>query len=118
MNMAQTAQNPNIRVFWPAGPNGERTTFALPYYVALVKGAPHAESGKKLIDFLLAKDAQATLSTIAWGLPVRTDVTPTDANFKTMHELMDGVKVWTPDWAAVLKDLEADVSRWHEVTGS
>ncbi len=118
MNMAQTAQDPNIQVFWPAGKDGEKTTFALPYYISLVKGAPHSENGKKLIDFLLSKEAQSQLSTIAWGLPVRSDVQPTDENFKTMHELMKDVKVWNPDWSAVLKDLDADVSRWHSVTGS
>lgn len=118
MNMAQKAQDPNIEVFWPAGPQGEKTTFALPYYVALVKGAPHSDNGKKLIDFLLSKEAQGQLSTIAWGMPVRTDVQPTDDNFKKMHELMQDVKVWNPDWSAVLKDLDADVSRWHSVTGS
>ncbi|MGN6550682.1 MAG: 2-aminoethylphosphonate ABC transporter substrate-binding protein [Pararhizobium sp.] len=118
MNMAQTAQNPNIKVFWPANAKGQKTTFALPYYIALVKNAPHPENGKKLIDFLLSKQAQSQLSTIAWGLPVRSDVKPTDENFKTMQNLMKGVKVWHPDWNAVLKDLDADVSRWHSVTGS
>ena len=55
MNMSQMADNPNIRVFWPAGPDGKRSTFALPYYVGLVKGAPDADNGKKLIDFLLSQ---------------------------------------------------------------
>ncbi len=118
MNMAQTAQNPNIQVFWPAGPKGEKTTFALPYYVALVKNGPHSDNGKKLIDFLLSKKAQSDLSTIAWGLPVRSDVKPTDDNFKTMNDMMKDVTVWHPDWSAVLKDLDSDVSRWHSVTGS
>ena len=36
MNMSQMADNPNIQVFWPAGPDGKRSTFALPYYVGLV----------------------------------------------------------------------------------
>ena len=117
MNMVQAVDNPNIRVFWPAGPNGERSTFALPYYVALVKGAPHSDAGKKLIDFLLSKDAQSTLSTVAWGMPVRSDVTPSDANFTAMHKAMDGVVVWQPDWADVLKNLDADVARWQQATG-
>jgi len=49
MNIAQMADNPNIQVFWPAGPNGERTALFLPYYIGLVQGAPHADAGKKLI---------------------------------------------------------------------
>ena len=118
MNMSQLANNPNIKVFWPAGPNGERSTMPLPYYVGLVAGAPDSENGKKLIEFLLSKEAQATVSSIAIGVPVRKDVTPTDANFAKLHDAMQGVTVWQPDWAAVLKDLPADVARWKQATGS
>jgi len=118
MNMAQMADNPNIRIFWPAGPDGKRSTFALPYYVGLVKGAPNADNGKKLIDFLLSKDAQNTVTSVALGVPVRMDVKPTDKAAMSLQDTMKGVEVWSPDWAAVLKDLPADVDRWHEATGS
>ena len=118
MNMSQMADDPNIKVFWPAGPNGERSAMPLPYYVGLVAGAPDAENGKKLINFLLSKEAQETVSSVAIGIPVRSDVKPTDANFTRLQEAMKGVKVWMPDWAAVIKDFEADVKRWHEATGS
>ena len=60
MNIDQMRSNPNIRVFWPAAPDGKRYTFALPYYMGLVKGAPHADAGKKLIDFMLSKEPQAS----------------------------------------------------------
>ena len=63
-------------MFWPAGPNGERSALPLPYYVGLVTGAPDADNGKKLIDFLLSKEAQETVSSVAIGVPVRKDVTP------------------------------------------
>ena len=118
MNIDQMRTNPNISVFWPAGPDGKRSTFALPYYIGLVKGAPHADAGKKLIDFLLSKDAQGSLTKLANGLPARTDVKPTDENFVKFHKMMEGVTVWTPDWSAVLKDLKDDVAKWREVTGS
>jgi len=118
MNMSQMADNPNIKVFWPAGPNGERSAMPLPYYIGLVAGAPDADNGKKLIEFLLAKEAQGTVSSVALGMPVRKDVTPTDANFTRLHDSMQGVTVWTPDWAQVLKDLPADVGRWRQATGS
>src|SRR5579863_748666 len=118
MNMSQMADDPNIRVFWPAGPNGERSALPLPYYVGLVTGAPDAENGKKLIEFLLSKEPQETVSSVAIGAPVRKDVMPSDANFTRFNEAMKGVTVWTPDWMQVLKDLPADVKRWHEVTGS
>ena len=118
MNMSQMADDPNIKVFWPAGPNGERSAMPLPYYVGLVAGAPDAENGKKLINFLLSKEAQETVSSVAIGIPVRSDVKPTDANYARLQDAMKGVKVWMPDWAAVIKDFEADVKRWHEATGS
>lgn len=118
MNFAQMADNPNLRIFWPADARGQRTTLSLPYYIALVKGAPHSANGKKLIDFLLSKKAQETVSSIARGIPARSDVQPTDDNYKKLHGFMEGVTVFTPDWAAVLQDLSKDVARWHEVTGS
>jgi 2-aminoethylphosphonate transport system substrate-binding protein len=117
MNMTQMADNPNIKVFWPAGPDGKRSTFALPYYIGLVKGAPNAEAGKKLIDFLLSKEAQSTVSSVAIGLPVRSDVKPTDANYTRIEDAMKGVAVWNPDWSKVLEELQADTSRWRESTG-
>jgi 2-aminoethylphosphonate transport system substrate-binding protein len=118
MNLDQMKSNPNIRVFWPAGPDGKRSTFALPYYVALVKGAPHSEAGKKLIDWLLTKDAQATLPDVALGLPVRGDVTPSGAAYQKIVDTMKGVEVWTPDWAKVSDDLSKLAAKWHEATGS
>jgi 2-aminoethylphosphonate transport system substrate-binding protein len=118
MNVNQMKTNPNVRIFWPAGPDGKRSTFALPYYMGLVKGAPHADAGKKLMDFLLSKDAQSTMTSMANGLPVRKDVTPTDENFKQFHKLMEGVTVWTPDWNKVLADLKDDAAKWREVTGN
>jgi 2-aminoethylphosphonate transport system substrate-binding protein len=118
MNMSQMTDNPNIKVFWPAGPNGERSAMPLPYYIGLVAGAPDADNGKKLIEFLLSKEAQGTVSSVALGMPVRKDVTPTDANFTKLHDAMQGVTIWTPDWAQVLKDLPADVGRWKQATGS
>lgn len=118
MNIAQMAQDPNLRIFFPAAPDGTRSTFALPYYISLVHGAPHADAGKKLIDFLLSKEAQSTVSEIAQGIPVRTDVHPTDASYKAIEAQMKGVEIWAPDWADVLTNLQAYVARWHKVTGS
>ncbi len=118
MNIAQLGQDPNLRIFFPAGPNGERSTLAIPYYIALVHGAPHAAAGKKLIDFLLSREAQEKVSSVAMGLPVRADVHPKDATFQKIESLLHGVTVWTPDWTQVVKNLDAYVARWHAVTGS
>jgi 2-aminoethylphosphonate transport system substrate-binding protein len=118
MNLDQIKTNPNVRIFFPAGPDGKRSTFALPYYVGLVKGAPHADNGKKLIDWLLTKEAQATLPDVALGLPVRSDVHPTGPAADKIAAALKGVTIWTPDWKQVSEDLSKDAARWHEATGS
>lgn len=118
MNLAQQADNPNIAVFFPAGPDGKRTAFALPYYIGLVAGAPDAGNGKKLIDFLLAREAQESVSTVAQGLPVRADVHPTDANFGKLAAMMKGVEIWSPDWNQVLADLKGDVAAYNQATAA
>ena len=118
MNVDQIRTNPNVKVFWPAGPDGKRSTFALPYYVGLVKGAPNATAGKKLIDFMLTKEAQSSLPAMAYGIPVRKDVSATDSNSKMLKDMLKDMIVWAPDWNQVFKDLQGDVAKWHEATGS
>jgi len=118
MNLAQMHDNPNIAVFFPAGPDGKRATFAMPYAIGLVAGAPHAANGKKLIDFLLSAKAQENVSKIGQGLPVRTDVHPSDGNYKTLHTMLEGVEIWQPDWNQTLKDLSTDVAAYNKATAS
>jgi len=118
MNLAQMRDNPNVRVFFPEGPNGKKSVFALPYYIGLVAGAPHADNGKKLIDFLMSEAAQKEISSVAQGFPVRTDVHPSDDNFKKLNSMLEGVDVWSPDWAKVLSDLPADVAAYNKAISS
>jgi 2-aminoethylphosphonate transport system substrate-binding protein len=114
MNLAQMRDNPNVQVFFPAGPDGRRTAFPLPYYIGLVANAPNADNGRKLIEFLLSQAAQKEISSVAQGFPVRSDVHPTDANFLKLNAMLQGVEVWHPDWAQVLKDLPADVAAYNK----
>jgi 2-aminoethylphosphonate transport system substrate-binding protein len=116
MNLAQMKDNPNIKIFFPAGPDGKKTAFTLPYYIGLVSNAPDADNGKKLIDFLISEAAQKTVSSVALGIPVRTDVHPDDAGFKTLTATLQGVEIWTPDWAKVLADLPKDVAAYKAAT--
>ena len=118
MNLAQMKDNPNVRIFFPTGPDGKRLTFSLPYYIALVHGAPHPENGKKLIDFLLGAEAQSQVASIAMGIPVRRDVKPGGQTFATIQDLLKGVTIWSPNWDSLLKNLQQYVSEWHQQTGS
>ena len=114
MNLAQMHDNPNVAMFFPAGPDGRRTTFALPYYIGLVTGAPHTDAGKKLIDFLLSAPAQREVSKVAYGFPVRTDVHPDDSNFQALNKMLQGVDIWQPNWNQVLHELQPDVAAYNQ----
>lgn len=119
MNLQQKAtEDANIKMFFPADSTGTRSTFAIPYAVGLVKNGPDEANGKKLISFLLSKQAQQKVSSIAVGYPARSDIHPGDANYARLQAALRGVHVWTPDWKALLPQLNQLISQWHTVTGS
>ncbi|WP_418957266.1 2-aminoethylphosphonate ABC transporter substrate-binding protein [Streptomyces tritici] len=118
MNFAQARSMPNLGIWFPAKQGGRPTTFALPYAAGLVNKAPHAENGRKLLDFLLTEEAQRQVSEIGGGFPARTDVKPTDANAIALAKIMDGVEIFEPDWADIDKNLPAYIDAWKTATGS
>ncbi|MFJ3813900.1 2-aminoethylphosphonate ABC transporter substrate-binding protein [Streptomyces sp. NPDC090056] len=118
MNFAQSKSMPNLGIWFPAKGNGRPTTFALPYAAGLVNKAPHAENGRKLLDFLLSEGAQREVSAVGGGFPARKDVKPTDANAVELAKLLEGVEVFEPDWADIDANLTAYVDAWKSATGS
>ncbi|MFJ3499656.1 2-aminoethylphosphonate ABC transporter substrate-binding protein [Streptomyces sp. NPDC090135] len=118
MNFAQSKSMPNLGIWFPAKGNGRPTTFALPYAAGLVNKAPHAENGRKLLDFLLSEGAQREVSAVGGGFPARKDVEPTDANAVELAKLLKGVEVFEPDWADIDANLTAYVDAWKSATGS
>lgn len=108
----------NFEVTFPANGSKKPETVALPYDIALSKGAPHSDNGKKLIDYLLSTDVQKTVSSGAFGFPVRTDVKPTDANYKKLKKALKGVKVYYPDWDSLLGGMQADIKAYTDATAS
>lgn len=113
-----TTQYPNVKIFFPAGNDGKPSTLSLPYMAGLVKDAPNADNGKKLIDFLLSEGAQLDASKIAHGFPARTDVKPIDADFAALNALMRGVTVFPVDWNEVAQNYAGDVKAWDTATGT
>ncbi|MFG3506319.1 2-aminoethylphosphonate ABC transporter substrate-binding protein [Streptomyces sp. NPDC047821] len=118
MNFAQGRSMPNLGIWFPARQGGRPTTFALPYAAGLVKDAPHADNGRKLLDFMLGEQAQRQVSAIGGGFPARADVKPADANAIALARLMEGVDVFEPDWKDIAANLPSYVDAWKTATGS
>ena len=118
MNLASIRDDGSkFDLFFPAMPDGSRTTVSLPYFAGITKGAPHADDAKKLLTFLLSKDVQNTVGTDALGVSVRTDVAaPTTS--PSPAQTIQGVTIWHPDWKSVLSSLDADVAAYQKATGS
>ncbi|SNT00630.1 2-aminoethylphosphonate transport system substrate-binding protein [Actinacidiphila glaucinigra] len=118
MNFAQTKSMPNLGIWFPAAQGGRATTFALPYAGGLVKGGPHSENGRKLLDFMLGEEAQKQVSSIGGGFAARTDVKADDANARALSRILQNVEVFQPDWADIDTNLDTYVQAWQEATGS
>ncbi|MEU7412679.1 2-aminoethylphosphonate ABC transporter substrate-binding protein [Streptomyces sp. NPDC042638] len=118
MNFAQTKTMPDLGIWFPAGKDGKPTTFALPYAAGLVTKAPHSENGRKLLDFMLGRQAQKEVSSIGGGFAARADVRVTDANAVALTKVMDGVDFFEPDWNDIDKNLSSYVEDWKSATGS
>ncbi|MFD9279654.1 2-aminoethylphosphonate ABC transporter substrate-binding protein [Streptomyces mirabilis] len=124
MNYAQAKDMPNLGIWFPKATDkatdaaGKPTTFALPYAAGLVTKAPHADNGRKLLDFMLSAKAQQQVSEIGGGFSARKDVKATDANAIALTKLMDGVALFEPDWADIDKNLTSYVEDWKTATGS
>ncbi|WP_309113691.1 hypothetical protein [Saccharothrix sp.] len=90
-----------------------RSTFAIPYFAGLAAGAPHADNGKKFLDFLLSAEVQKTIPTDALGQATRSDVQAEGR----VSEVLKGVEVWQPDWTAVVATLDADIAAYTKAVG-
>ena len=110
-----------FNIFIPSGADGTRTTVSLPYVAGVTKGAPHADSAKKLLAYLVSEDVQKTVAPDALGIPVLDSLVGSSeaaAEPNTPAAVLKGVDVWVPDWNAVLGELDADVAAYQKATGS
>lgn len=118
MNYAQSKDMPNLGIWFPAKAGGKPTTFALPYAAGLVTKAPHSANGKKLLDFMLAEQAQKDVSAVGGGFAARKDIGATDADAAALTKLMAGVEIFEPDWSDIGTRLDTYVDAWKSATGN
>ncbi|WP_374111160.1 2-aminoethylphosphonate ABC transporter substrate-binding protein [Nocardia sp. JCM 34519.1] len=114
MNSDSVKSGSKFTIFFPAGADGKRSTIPVPYVVGLAKGAPHADAAKKLMDYLLSKDVQATLGPDATAVSDRTDLQDATGG---PAAVIKGVEVLHPDWNKVLADLTADIDAYNRAIG-
>jgi iron(III) transport system substrate-binding protein len=88
-------------------------TLVMPTTAVLIKGGPHPEEGKALIDYLLSADVERQLAESAAHLPLRPDVEtpPTVRAADTFHAMgveysrvaveMERIQPWLRDWVGL-----------------
>ncbi|MBU0676701.1 MAG: extracellular solute-binding protein [Verrucomicrobia bacterium] len=60
--MTEIREGKPVRIIFPDQKEGEMGTLTIPNTLALIKGCPHPEEGKALIDFLLSPEIEELLS--------------------------------------------------------
>lgn len=118
MNLSSiSSDNSDFTVTFPTEGTKAPQTVALPYAMGMTTNAPHTAAATKLMTYLLSAKAQTQVSAQAFGIPVRTDVTPTDANYTKVKQVLQGVQIYHPDWTTILSGLNADVSAYTAAVG-
>lgn len=107
-------------IFFPAMPDGTRTTVSLPYVAGMTAGSRYPDETQALLTFLLSETAQKSLPAEAFGIPVLDAVaeeTAGETGASTPDGLLDGVRVWVPDWTAVLGEIDYDIAAYQKAIG-
>jgi iron(III) transport system substrate-binding protein len=103
-----------VAVVYPDQGPGQVGTLLLPNTVALVKGGPKPELGKKLIDYLLSKKVEQSLAeSTASQVPLRPDV-PRPPHVKVPPTDFHAMKV---DWQDAAKDYDARLDQLQALWG-
>lgn len=90
-----------VAIILPDQGEGELGALIIPNTVALIKGAPHPEEARRLIDYLVSEEVEKKLVQIGWSqLPVRK-ITVKQSCFEA-----EGVRVMEVDFAGVYQELQ------------
>lgn len=112
--------NANFTVFFPAMPDGTRTTVSLPYVAGMTSGSRYPDQAQALLAFLLSEPVQKSIPTEAFGIPVVDAVareSAAEAGARTPAGLLSEVKVWVPDWTEVLGTIDYDIAAYQKAIG-
>lgn len=104
-------QGKPVEIVYPDQDSNGLGVLILPNAVALIKGAPHAENGKRLIDYLLSKETERKLAFADCAqIPLHSDVdTPPEVrrieDIKTM-------RVGYADLARKMEEIQPFLKEW------
>lgn len=100
-----------VRVVYPdRDGNG---TLVMPTVAVLIKGAPHSENGKRLIDCLLSADVERRMAEAAAHMPLRagvptprnvqplSDVKAMPVDYRTVAQTMERIQPWLREWVGL-----------------
>jgi iron(III) transport system substrate-binding protein len=84
----------------------------MPTVVVLLKGGPHPDTGKRLIDFLLTADVERTMAASAAHMPLRTDVNvpgvrsvsalrAMQIDYERVAAEMERIQPWLREWVGL-----------------
>ena len=106
-------QGQPVEGVYPDQEEGGLGCFIVPNAVLLIKGAPHPEEGKKLIDYLLSRETEKKLAySDAGQIPLHADVdTPPDVR------RLETLKVMKVDYAAVAAKMQLIQPRLRDWVG-
>jgi iron(III) transport system substrate-binding protein len=98
----------SVAVVYPDQAPGQVGTLLLPNTIALVKGCPHPDLGRQLVDYLLSRRVEQALAAGDGAqVPLRPDV-PRPAHVKVAPKDFRAMKV---DWQDAAKDYDAKLDR-------
>ncbi|MBI5866228.1 MAG: extracellular solute-binding protein [Planctomycetes bacterium] len=92
-----------VRIVWPDAGEGGMGTLVLPNTLALIRGAPHPDAGKQLIDFLLSAEVEERLAEgPSAQMPLNSKATK-----HSRLGAVDGIRRMKIDFAATREQFEA-----------
>jgi 2-aminoethylphosphonate transport system substrate-binding protein len=112
-NLNDIPQYGNLVIWFPFV-GVQRTTIAMPYGAALVRGGHHHANADALLAFMWSKVGQAAVAD-APGLPARTDMDPTDCRSQDMRKRLADVRIIRPNWEQVARDQQVLDAAWQHL---